>query len=404
MAADVDVIEAIKARIFDLDCSEIRITANDPWDARPYNTFIKVGIRYYEVSSEIHIADEEQMHRIVAHFFLPNTSNGDLEGAQASLVTRGTFAYKEGVEERSGRIEVFYPPVMDALSVNMQLTSKHEMDLEDFVKSDACTLNIAAFIKLATMAGASILISGETDAGKTTLLSACLQEVPNVDPTGETPASTLDPEMVVVIQEFDEIPMRKMLYKQKFYSFEAAARTLGIERSASGMGAPGGTSDLVDIIKVVRGDRVVIGECRGGEMYDYLEAASIYSGSMTTLHAKSPQQAISNAVQFAMRNPNAAVAGLAGVRSLVAGGVDLVVHMAKINGRRVVAEIVELDGSMADDGAPRSSRLFVFNASTGSWDRPEGSGLSERPGRLLAKLTQAGLPNLHANPITEGAA
>jgi Flp pilus assembly CpaF family ATPase len=393
---DLNVIEALKARIFDLNCNEIRLVGQDQTSANEYFSFLGIGTRYYEASEEILIKDEAQMRRILNHFILPNTSNDALDGSQIGVYTKGGFFLREGVEERTARIQIFLPPVTPRVSINFQLLSKTEMDLEDLVNQGTMDLNMAAYLKYATLAGASVVFSGIPGSGKSTIMGAAVQEIPNVDPTGHVPFDpNVVPEFVLCMQEMDEIPMSRVLYKQKFYSFEEAVSMLkGRDDNFSGS-----MSDLVDIAKVARGYRAIFGECRGPEMYDYLEASSIFAGCMTTLHAKSAQQAVANAVQFAMRNPNAGVAGLEGVRRLVAGGIDLVVHMEKLSDdRRVVSEIVELDGSMTE-GDIRTQRLFAYNHFSGVWERPAGSGMTERDGRLLSLLEAHGLPNLHANPI-----
>jgi Flp pilus assembly CpaF family ATPase len=391
--ADLAVVEALKERIFDANCDEIRVSAEEDGT---YSVFLGINARLYEAGGEINIKDAAQARRIISHFILANTSNGSLEDSAASLVTKGTFRLKDGNTERISRVQVFYPPVTYGPSFLLQLTSLVERDLENLIAEGAMDLNLAYFLKTAVVAGASIVFSGIPGAGKTTLMSACAQEIPNEE-RGTEPAEDVSPEMLILIQEIDEISLRKMVYKTKFFSFEEAARALGMTMG-NGLSAAGSTSDLVEIIKVARGNRVVLGECRGAEMYDYLEAASIFGGSMTTMHAKGAYQAIDNTVQFAMRNPNAVVGGLEGVRSLTAKGVDLVVHMAVVDGRRLISEVLELDGSLAG-GTIRSQRIWAFNRVTGAWDRPEGSALSDREGRLLSRLTLVGLPNVHATPI-----
>lgn len=384
---DEAVIDALKARLFDLNASEVIISAESLSSDIAYRTFLVAGSRYYEASAEIAVEDEAQMRRILNHFILPHISNGALDGSSIDLVTVGTFFLKEGKEERLARVEVFLPPVTPRVSVRWQMTSKHEMDLGEIMERGSVDHNLAYFLKYAVQAGASIVFSGAMGAGKSTLMGACAQEIPNEDPNGEV-VSDKEPEIVFVIQDWDEIRLDSLVFKSKFFSFEDAARALGMKER-------GDSSDMVEIMKLARGKRVVMGECRGPEMYDYAELSSILRGCMTTMHANGAARAVDNAVAFAALNPKARAVGINVVRERIALGIDLVVQVEVIDGRHVVTEVLELDGSLTPDGAPRTETLYLFNRATGGWDRV--NALSEKPGGLRTRLAEAGLPDMHGD-------
>jgi Flp pilus assembly CpaF family ATPase len=198
--------------------------------------------------------------------------------------------------------------------------------------------------------------------------------------------------MVVAIQDSDELDLGHLKYVQEFFSFEDAARALG-------MRADGTMSDLIEITKVARADRILLGEVRGREAFDFLEAASIFRGNMTTLHANSAIQAINNIVVYALRHPNAQVSGLRSVQEMVAKGVDLLVQVDRVNDRRVVTQVVALDGTVSEDGSPRRVVLWNYDTHTGTWVKPaDSAGLPDSQERLSGRLAAAGLPDYWRHP------
>jgi Flp pilus assembly CpaF family ATPase len=390
-ALELDLIERLKNRIFDVDCNEIRIIGTAFGEVEPYRALISVGTRYYDASEEILPTgcDEATLRKVIAGFILANMSSSALDGSSVDVVTRGTFYLEEGVEKRASRVQVFYPPVAHRASFNMQLVSKQERDLGSLIDEGTVSMDIGYFLGAAVTAGASIVFSGPPGAGKTTLMNACSQEIPNENPrTGDSTGH----EMVVAIQDSDELDLGHLKYVQEFFSFEDAARALG-------MRADGTMSDLIEITKVARADRILLGEVRGREAFDFLEAASIFRGNMTTLHANSAIQAINNIVVYALRHPNAQVSGLRSVQEMVAKGVDLLVQVDRVNDRRVVTQVVALDGTVSEDGSPRRVVLWNYDTHTGTWVKPaDSAGLPDSQERLSGRLAAAGLPDYWRHP------
>lgn len=391
-ARGVELAEALKNRIFDIDCNEIRIIADGAGEGNRYRALISIGTRYYDATGELlpNGASEDDIRDLIALFLLPNMSSSALEGSNAEVVTRGTFFLEEGVEKRSARVQVFYPPVTHKPSFNMQLVSKQSRDLGALIEEGAVGIDIGYFLGAAVAAGANIIFSGPPGAGKTTLLNACTQEIPNENPvTGDSTGH----DMVIAIQDSDELNLAHLSFVQEFFSFEDAARALN-------MRAEGTMSDLIEITKVSRADRIILGECRGREAFDFLEAASIFKGNMTTLHASSAIQALSNIVVYALRHPDAQLSGPRVVQQMVAGGIDLVVQVDRVADRRIATQIVALDGTVTEDGTPRRITLWNYDQSVGDWVKPsDNAGV---PDRLVNLLTQNGFPDYWRHPELVG--
>ena len=194
--------------------------------------------------------------------------------------------------------------------------------LEDLVDVDAVTPAAAALLTRAIALQQNILIAGGTGTGKTTLLNALAALIPNGD-------------RIVVIEETAEIH----LDKPNVLRFEArrAQMPLGHEQPLPGVTI----ADLVRATLRHRPDRILVGEVRGAEAFDLLQALNTgHLGSLTTIHANSAEQALTRLAHCVLT----ANVGLPhqSVREAIALAINVVVHVARVRGRRCVAEIQQL--------------------------------------------------------------
>jgi pilus assembly protein CpaF len=163
----------------------------------------------------------------------------------------------------------------------------------------------------------NILISGGTGTGKTTLLNALA-------------ASIADGERIVIIEDTAEI----QLDKPNLVRFEARREQPGLPAVT--------IRDLVRATLRHRPDRILLGEVRGGEAFDLLQALNTgHSGTLSTIHANSAQQAITRltscVLQAGVELPYAAI------RSNIADAVNLLLHIERRQGRRYVSELLEVE-------------------------------------------------------------
>ena len=140
---------------------------------------------------------------------------------------------------------------------------------------------------------------------------------------------------------------------------------------------------------ILRGDRIIVGEVRGKEALDMLQALNTgHDGSLSTGHANSPRDMLSRLETMVLMG---AELPLPAVRSQIASAVDILVHLGRLRDRsRKVLEIVEVGGYR--DGEIQLDPLFAFQEAPGSGSRVEGS--LRRTGELKAtgKLRAAGYP------------
>ena len=196
--------------------------------------------------------------------------------------------------------------------------------LDDLVAVGALTPAVAMLLTTAVAAQVNILIAGGTGTGKTTLLNALAARIPDED-------------RIIVIEETAEIH----LDKPNVLRFEArrAQAPLGQEQPLP----PVTIADLVRASLRHRPDRILVGEVRGAEAFDLLQALNTgHLGSLTTIHANSADQALTRLAHCVL----AANVGLPhrSVREAIAVAIHLVVHIARVNGVRRVTEVARVAG------------------------------------------------------------
>ncbi len=253
------------------------------------------------------------------------------------------------------RVNVVIPPVaVDGPCLTIRKFLRTKYTVEQFVELNSMTIHMAEFLKACVVARLNIIITGNTSSGKTTLLNIL---------TGFIPGK----ERIITIEDAAELQL-----KQKF-----AVRLETKPPNVDGIGAIL-TRDLVRNALRMRPDRIIVGEVRSGEALDMLQAMNTgHDGSLTTLHANSPRDAISRLETMAM------MAGLdmplIAIRQQIASAIDLIVHMDRLtDGSRKIVRITEVPRMEGD--IVTLSDLFRFDQ----------TGVSEE-GIVLGEMRATGL-------------
>ncbi len=226
--------------------------------------------------------------------------------------------------EDGSRVAAMFPPCAvggPALTIRK---FTHRYSLDDLVAVGTLTPAVVALLIEAVATHQNVLISGGTGTGKTTLLNALAARIP-------------DDDRIVVIEETAEIH----LTKPDLLRFEArrAQAPLGQE-------APLPPVTIADLLRATlrhRPDRILVGEVRGPEAFDLLQALNTgHLGSLSTIHANSADQALTRLAHCVLT----ANVGLPhhSVREAIALAIHLVVHIARVNGCRRVTEITAIRG------------------------------------------------------------
>ena len=233
------------------------------------------------------------------------------------------------------RFNAIIPPLaLDGACVSIRRFGANPLKLEDLLNYKAFTPEMVMLLEGAIKARLNIVISGGTGSGKTTLLNTLSSFIPNTD-------------RIVTIEDAAELQL------QQDHVVRLETRPPNIE----GKGAITAT-DLVKNALRMRPDRIIVGEVRGAEALDMLQAMNTgHEGSLTTIHANDARDALSRLevmVSMAGFELPAPV-----VRRYVASAITLVVHLARLQGGvRRVTRICELTG--ADDGDYAMQEIFSF--------------------------------------------
>jgi pilus assembly protein CpaF len=219
------------------------------------------------------------------------------------------------------RVNAIIPPVaLKGPTLTIRKFSRRTLGAEDLIGFGAISADMAEFMRLAVLHRKNIIISGGTGSGKTTLLNVLSNYIP-------------DGERIITIEDAAEL----RLAHSHLVSLEARPS------NAEGRGLIA-IRDLVKNALRMRPDRIVVGECRGGEALDMLQAMNTgHEGSLTTLHANTPRDALARLETLVL------MAGmdlpLSAIRDQVASAVDIIIQQARmVDGRRVVTGIVEVTG------------------------------------------------------------
>ena len=255
------------------------------------------------------------------------------------------------------RVNAIIPPLsLRGPMLSIRKFSRERYTVEDLIRFGSLSRSMADFLAVCVRFRKNLVVSGGTGSGKTTILNALSSFIPQE-------------ERIVSIEDAAEL----RLDQEHWVPLEA--RQANIE----GKGAVTIRQLFRNTLRM-RPDRIVIGECRGDETFDMLQAMNTgHDGSMTTLHANSPQDVISRLDSLVlMSNVELPVRA---IREQVASAVHLVVHSARFpDGSRKITHITELTGMDEHDGIIFRD-LFVF--------RQEGLGANGEVAGVFTPTGQA---------------
>ena len=241
----------------------------------------------------------------------------------------------DGRLKDGSRVNAVIPPLsLKGPSLTIRKFSKRKLQAQDMVNYGSATMDMMNFLKLAVEQRKNVLISGGTGSGKTTLLNILSNYIP-------------DDERVVTVEDAAELK----LSQPNLVSLEA--RPANVE----GKGLVS-IRDLVRNCLRMRPDRIVVGECRGGEALDMLQAMNTgHDGSLTTVHANAPRDTLARLeVMVLMAGMDLPVAA---IRQQIASAIDLIVQQQRMSdGTRKITHISEVTGM--ENGVIQLQDLFLF--------------------------------------------
>lgn len=289
----------IQPLLLEPDISEIMICG-------PEQVYIERNGRLEDTG--IKFRDEDHIMQVITRILSPLGRRVDHENLMADA------RLPDG-----SRVNIAIPPVaVDGPVITIRKFLESKLTIGQSIELGTMTAHMAEFLQACVAARLNILITGNTSSGKTTLLNILAASIP-------------DEERIITIEDAAELNLN-----QKY--------VVRMETRMPDIDGRGGVStrDLVRNALRMRPDRIIVGEVRSGEALDMLQAMNTgHDGSLTTLHANSPRDAVSRLETMSM------MAGLEmplmALRTQIAAAIDLVVHMERLSdGTRKITRVTEV--------------------------------------------------------------
>ena len=325
----------IQPLLEDEDISEVMVNG-------PKKVFIEKKGRL--IKSPVTFDDDDHVLRVIDRIILPLGRRVDAD----------TPTVDARLPDGSRVNAVIRPVSIDGPSITIRKFKKDKLSIQQLIDYGSLTSQMAEFIRACVLAHLNIVISGGTGSGKTTLLNVLSSFIP-------------EEERIITIEEAAELQLQQ-------------EHVLRMETKVANTDGRGAVTirDLVRNSLRMRPDRIVVGECRGGETLDMLQAMNTgHDGSLTTLHSNSPRDAISRMETMVL------MAGmdlpLKVVRQQISSAVDLIIQQTRLkDGSRKVTAITEVVGMEGDIVV--LTDIFKF----------EQTGLGQE-GKILGELRATGI-------------
>jgi pilus assembly protein CpaF len=336
----------IQPLLDDSSISEVMVNGKDRVYIEQKGKLLKTNIRF---------ADDNQIIRLIERIIMPLGRRIDADSPMVDA------RLPDG-----SRVNAIIPPVaIDGPSITIRKFQKGKLAIEQLIEIGSLSKFMAEFIRACVLSKFNILISGGTGTGKTTLLNALSGFIP-------------EEERIVTIEDAAELMLEQ----------EHVVRLETKPANVEGLGAIA-IRDLVRNALRMRPDRIVVGEVRGGEAMDMLQALNTgHDGSLTTLHANSSRDAISRLETMCMMS--GMDMPLKVIRQQIAAAIDVIVQINREkDGTRKIVAITEVAGMEGDTVV--LTDIFKF----------ERTGVSQE-GKVLGELKPTGIrplfsPRLEAN-------
>lgn len=308
----------------------------------PNEIFYEKAGRIYEFNG--HFSSEEKLEDVIQQ----------IVGRHNRVVNQASPIVDTRLSDGS-RVNIVLNPIsIGGSAVSIRKFPEHPMSMEKLIDIESISPEAAGVLQILTQAKYNIFISGGTGSGKTTFLNALSQYIP-------------EDERIITIEDSAEL---QLVGAKNIVRLETRnSNTDGV--------TPITIRDLIRTALRMRPDRIIVGECRGAEALDMLQAMNTgHDGSLSTGHANSPADAISRIEVMTLMG--AEEMPLKAIRQQVASGIDIIVQLGRLRDKsRRVLEISEIDSFT--DGEIMLNSLYHF----------EESGVDD-DGRILGQLVKTG--------------
>jgi pilus assembly protein CpaF len=319
--------------LFDESVSEIESNG-------PGQFFVKYNGKFKHLNKIQHSSEDDYL-RGIEEGLVPFVRS-HMEYKANSYLFEGPLYLKDGNQIVRGRCHIVLPPASDYPIVTIAKKTTKFTSLESIAEGGSMSREMYEFLKIAIQSKLSIVFSGKTGAGKTTMLEACAKLIP-------------DSTRIGVAEDIPELqlPQTNVFYQHSF-PWQPGMDPNNVAT----------LSWVVAQFQRQRVDRIIVGETRGKEFADFLTAAnSGMEGSLTTIHGNNPTRALDKMMSFALKGSTGNVP-VRSINSDIANAVDIIVQLGLTrSGRHVVQEILEVTSALGneDDAKISTNSLYIYN-------------------------------------------
>jgi pilus assembly protein CpaF len=313
---DVRGYGPIGALLRDNEISEILING-------PRQVFIERRGQLH--ATDVAFRDEEHLLRVIRQLIA--RSGRRLDKSSPLLDAR--------LQDGSRLNAVLNPPALNGPLVSIRRFGVRPLTVDDMLANETVTREMLDFLSACVQGRINILISGGTGSGKTTLLNALSRFIPGS-------------ERLVTIEDTAELELQQ----PHVAKLEAQPADLAGEGEVT-------LRDLVRNALRMRPDRIIVGECRGAEAFEMLQAMSTgHEGGLTTIHASNAREALSR-IELIVSLAGVEIPIMA-IRKLIASSINIVIQVSRLaGGKRKIVSISEITGCEGDTIAMQEIFSFV---------------------------------------------
>ena len=291
---------------------------------------------FYEKAGRVHhwnqgFANEEKMQDVIQqivgrHNRVVNLSNPIVDTRLAD----------------GSRVNIVLAPIaLDGSTITIRKFPENPLDMQTLIQKGAITKEAAELLKTLVQARYNVLVSGGTSSGKTTFLNALSQYIP-------------EDERVITIEDSAELQIQGVKNLVRLETRNANME--GVQ--------PITIRDLIRTALRMRPDRILVGECRGAEAFDMLQALNTgHDGGLSTAHGNSCRDILARLEMMVLMGMELPIAA---IRQQIASGIDVIVHLGRLPDRsRRVLEIAEVCG--IENGEIQLSSMYRLAGSAPDW-------------------------------------
>jgi pilus assembly protein CpaF len=263
---------------------------------------------------------------------------------------------------------VIHPLAIGGPFLTVRKFAKDPLQVEDLINNMSMTPAVARFIEACVVGRLNIIVSGGTDSGKTTLLNVLSSFVPS-------------DERIVTVEDSKELQLRQ-------------DHVVSLESRPPNIEGRGEVTirELVRNALRMRPDRIIVGECRGGEALDMLQAMNTgHDGSLTTVHSNAPRDTLSRIETMTLMSGFDLPIRV--IREQMSSAIDLIVHLTRLrDGTRRITHVSEVQHMEGDVIIMQDLFLFDFSMGVDEFGRFKGTlkSMGIRPG-FVDKLEDVGI-------------